>query len=311
MPEILIQALIFVGTLVALVKSSDWFIGAAERLGFALGLPSFVIGVTVIATGTSLPELVSSMVAVKKGASEIVLGNVVGSNIANIGFVLGTVAILSKSFKIRHDIARADLPILFGSALLLVLTLLDGEFGITDAIVMLLGMVLFIAFNVLGSGHTVEEEDRPQFRPLDIVIVVATAVGIYFSARFNIESIQNLSELLGIGSEVIALTAVSLGTSLPELVVSIVAMRKGSHELVVGNVLGSNVFNTFAVMGIPAFFGKLVIPDIVLGFGLPMMMGLTFVFAFVTLDRKVNRWEGWLLFMLYGFFILETVRNAL
>ncbi|MFT7588082.1 MAG: cation:H+ antiporter, partial [Limisphaerales bacterium] len=128
MPEILIQLLIFVGSLALLVKCSDWFIGGSERIGLALGLPPFIVGVTVVATGTSLPELISSILAVTHNSSEIVIGNVVGSNIANICLVLGLVAMMSGKFLLKHNIIRAEVPILIGSTFLLYLTVSDGVF---------------------------------------------------------------------------------------------------------------------------------------------------------------------------------------
>ena len=312
MPELLLQSLLFIGTLAGLVKASDWFVGAAERIGLSLGIPSFIIGVTVVAAGTSLPELVSSIVAVRQGVSEIVVGNVVGSNIANICFVLALIAIMSGKFAISFNIRRVDLPMLIGATVLFALTIMDQVFSTTDAVVMCLGMVVFLGYVIKDSGREADPDGlRVKASWKDYATVAGAAAGIYFFANYNIQSIVALSGLLGIGSEIIALTAVSLGTSLPELVVSIVAMRKGSHEIVVGNVIGSNIFNTFAVMGIPGLIGTLVIPPGIVAFSLPVMLGATLIFAYGTYDREVNRWEGFVLLLLYAYFILETVSSVL
>jgi cation:H+ antiporter len=310
--ELLLQGLLFVGTLAGLVKASDWFVGAAERIGVALGVPSFIIGVTVVAAGTSLPELISSLVAVSKGASEIVVGNVVGSNIANIGFILGLVGVMAKKFTIHFDIRRVDLPMLIGATLLMSLCILDGRFSTVEAVVMCLGMALFLAYVLRDSGSDEDTDGtREKAKWTDYGLVLLSAAAIWACANYNIASIIALSGLLGVGSEVIALTAVSLGTSLPELVVSIVAMRKGSHEIVVGNVLGSNIFNTFAVMGIPGLVGTLVIPEGVVAFSLPVMLAATAAFVLTVYDKEVNRWEGGILLLLYGYFIVETVSRSL
>jgi cation:H+ antiporter len=181
-----------------------------------------------------------------------------------------------------------------------------------EAGVMVLGMGIFLAYVVKDSGREPDHEGtREKARWQDFALIAVSAAGIWACANYNIAAIIALSGLLGVGSEVIALTAVSLGTSLPELVVSVVAMRKGSHEIVVGNVLGSNVFNTFAVMGIPGLIAPLVIPPDVVAFSLPVMLGATLMFAYGTYDREVNRWEGGLLLLLYAYFIFETVMRSL
>lgn len=310
--ELLLQIALFVGTLAGLVKASDWFVGAAERIGVALGVPSFVIGVTVVAAGTSLPELISSLVAVSKGASEIVVGNVVGSNIANIGFILGLVGVMAGKFSIHFDIRRVDLPMLIGATLLMSLAIMDGSFSTVEAVIMCLGMLLFLVYVMKDGGSGTEDgQETGKAKWTDYALVLVSAAAIWACANYNISSIIALSGLLGVGSEVIALTAVSLGTSLPELVVSIVAMRKGSHEIVVGNVIGSNIFNTFAVMGIPGLVGTLVIPEGVVAFSLPVMLAVTVAFVFTVYDKEVNRWEGGILLMLYGYFVFETVSRSL
>jgi cation:H+ antiporter len=313
MPDAALYILIFVASLAGLVKASDWFIAAAERLGRAMGIPHFIIGVTVVAMGTSLPELVSSIVAVQRGAADVVLGNVVGSNIANIGLVLGLVAIISKQFTISYDLGRVDLTMLVGSALLLYLTTADAVLTLGEAIVLLAGMLIFLIYTVGGSDgedEKVGEEEREKLRPLDFGILILTAGGIYFCADYNIQSIIKLGEIFNIGRDVIAQTAVALGTSLPELVVSVVAMRRGNLEIVVGNLLGSNIFNTFAVMGIPRLFGELELTQGILDFGMPLMLGVTLLFTYILNDKIVNRWEGLIIMLFYIFYIVQTISMA-
>lgn len=312
--------LVFIGTLAALVVSADFFIKAAERVGLALGIEPFIIGVTLVALGTSLPELITSIVAVtlEGASSDIVLGNVVGSNVTNLCLVLGIVAIASRNISLEFDPVRVDLPILIGSAFFLFLAVMDDKFSFFEAIVCLGGMTLYIAY-VFKQGK--EDADlnevavatsAPQKIVSDyqfswkepLTLVIAAAI-IFLSARFNVESIINLSTLYNIGEGFIALTAVALGTSLPELVVSIVAVRTGNGEMAVGNVLGSNIFNVFAVMGIPRLFGKIELSSQAadIQFSLWTMVAATLIGFFVLQDRKVLRWEGWLLIVIYVLFI--------
>ena len=126
---------------------------------------------------------------------------------------------------------------------------------------------------------------------------------IYIGARYTVESVIELSKILNIGTEIIAMSAVTLGTSLHELMVTVSAVRRGNAEMAVGNILGSNIFNTFAVMGIPALFGALVIPQNIIAFGLPMMIIATLLFFFMTQEREITKWEGYILLLFYVFFI--------
>jgi cation:H+ antiporter len=136
-----------------------------------------------------------------------------------------------------------------------------------------------------------------------IAVLAVSAVFIYIGAKYTIEAVINLSEIFSLGKEIIAASAVALGTSLPELTVSIIAARKGKPEIAVGNVLGSNIFNTFVVMGVPALFGTLIIPQNIITFALPMMLVATLLFFFIAQEKEVTKWEGYLLLLFYVFFI--------
>ncbi|MAE68815.1 conjugal transfer protein TraR [bacterium] len=315
--EIFISVVVFLIGIGVLVKSADLFTGAAEKLGKALGAPPFIIGVTIVALGTSLPELASSIIAVIQGSSEIVVGNVIGSNVANIFLVLGIVAIVAKKIKIDFDIIRVDLPFLLGSALLFTVAIWDGEFTWKEGILFLIGIVIYLIYTVhvekKPKDTEIEEAIKSELpkerklRPKTIVILVLSGIGIYIGAKFTVDSVIDIAGMLKIGTEIIATTAVALGTSLPELFVSVSAALKGKSGLAAGNILGSSIFNIFAIMGIPALFGVLVIPASVLVFSLPMMLIATFLFVFITQDREITKWEGWLLILFYIFFIGKIV----
>lgn len=324
MMTLLIWIAVFLVSLIVLSKSADYFTESAEKIGLHLKMPLFFVGVTIVAIGTSLPELASSIVAVMSGASEIVSGNVIGSNITNIFLVLGFAAVFCKRMKIGYELIHVDLPILVGSAFLFAASVWDGVFSFGEGILFLGGLVLYIVYTAYSLKEKEDTEIKKEMKdevekelkdkgsnsrkklgwkhPL---ILLITAVLIYFSAKYTVESIIKLSGLLNLGTEIIAVSAVALGTSLPELVVSISAARKGKPEIAVGNVLGSNIFNTFAVMGIPALLGPLVVPDSILFFSLPLMVIATVLYYFITEDNKITKWEGWLLLIFYVFFIAK------
>ncbi len=311
MMELVIWAGIFIISLFFLVKSADYFTTASEKIGRAFGISPFIIGVTMVAIGTSLPELVTSIIAVINHSPEIVSGNVVGSNITNIFLIGGLSAILGKRLTIKHKLLHVDLPFLAASAFLLALTMYDGIFTFTEGVLSLAGMVIYLAYTITSEGSRSSAKKSPQKnaaeRPKKLYAVyltfVVSAVVIYFGAKFTVDSVIKLSELLDVGTEIIAVSAVALGTSLPELMVSITSAIKGKPEIAVGNIIGSNVFNSLAVMGVPALFSSIPIPSEILTFSLPLMLIATLYYYFIIHKREIMYWEGLMLFLFYIFFI--------
>lgn len=291
-----------------LLFASDWFIDSAEKIGLSFGISPFIIGVTIVAFGTSLPELAASIASVYSGTSEIVVGNVVGSNITNILLVLGLTALVGKSFRLDFDIWDVDMPLLLGSAFLLYFVLLDGHLSMIEAILFLMALGGFL-YNSVANSESTSEEERPTVTSMDIGKLLVGGVMVYFGAKYTIYGIEGVSREAGISPEIISLTFVALGTSLPEVVVSMSAAKKGKHAIAVGNVLGSNLFNTYAVMAIPSFLGELIIPPGVISFGLPFMVAMTMMFGAMTFSKRINKWEGVLLLIFYAYYLAYQFGN--
>lgn len=313
--DILFWVAILVVSLAVLVKGSDWFVDAAEKVGLALGIPAFIIGVTIVAMGTSLPELASSIVAVFSGKSEIVAGNAIGSNIANIALVLGITAVIGKRVKFGVNLMEADIPLLVCSSFLLWFILVPDADGVArvdifESILLLIGMVIFIAYSFSSDGEEKDDVEKTKI-PLKVYgMLLLAGFLVYLGAKYTVDSIIALSDMLGIQSEAIALSVVALGTSLPEIVVSVTAMRRGKPDIAIGNILGSNIFNTFAVVGIPGLIAQirgegLLIPPIITDFSMPMMIAMTLLFFFLMLSKTVSRWEGMMLLVFYIFFVVK------
>jgi cation:H+ antiporter len=309
-------AVVFVVSLAALLKSADWFTEGAEELGIFLGVPPYVVGLTIVAMGTSLPELASSIFAVVRGSPEIVAGNAVGSNITNICLVLAVGAIIGGRLFVRREIVKIDLPMVASSTALLGLTAMDGTISRGEGVLLFSGAVIYAFYGFRISRPTVVtqseveaviEEDlapeRGRLRPLVPLKLIGGAVVLYFAAQYTIRSVIELSTLLDVGADVIAISAVAVGTSLPELVVSVMAARRGKLEIAMANVLGSNIFNAFAVVGIPALIAPLPVTRPVLVIGLPFMAVATVLYFFMAQDREVTRWEGMPLIILYILFL--------
>ncbi|MBR9919694.1 MAG: calcium/sodium antiporter [Bacteroidetes bacterium] len=308
--ELLLPFLLLAGSLAALLKGSDWFVSAAEVIGRAWGISPFIIGVTIVAFGTSLPELASSISAVLLEESSLVAGNVIGSNITNILLVLGLVAIVGKEVRLEYRVMDLDIPLLAGSSLLLYFALKDGYFSLVEAIIFLLALVIFLLNTFKGDSEKEKTEKvKAGWKPYAMLLFAGLMV--YLGANYTVQAIQQLSSAFGIESEFFALTLVALGTSLPEVMVSITAARRNNTAIAIGNVLGSNIFNTYAVMAIPSFFGALEIPETIMDFSLPFMVGVTIVFAIITVSNKISRWEGVMLVLFYGFFLGELMRTIL
>ncbi len=268
-------------------------------------MPHFIIGVVIVGVGTSLPELMSSVLAVIGGTSEIVVGNVLGSNITNIFLVLGIAGIVGKELRIHYDMLKTDLPIFLGAALLIAFMIYDGNFSRGDAIICLLGLFLYVLNTLKGQKQKGEDTARKPAGAYAWAMLLTSPVLIFLGAKYTVDSVIALSNIFNIGTEIIALSAVALGTSLPEVLVTITAARKGKPEMAVGNIMGSNIFNSFAVMGIPGLIGSLHIPENVISFALPFSIAATFLYVIIMVDRKLNLWEGCLLLLFYLFFLLH------
>jgi cation:H+ antiporter len=312
MVDLAIWIPVFIVSILVLIKAAEYFTKSAEQIGLAFRLPQFIIGVTIVAIGTSLPEIISSVFAVVRNSSEIVIGNVIGSNVANIFLVLGTAVLVSKKLILKYNIIHIDLPLLLGSTFLLVLTTMDGIFNIYEGILCLCGFFVYILHAVTAEKEIKkitmgkiqkENKKRVRLRVKPIIILILSGFFIYIGAKYSIESVIALSELLTVGKEAIAASAVAIGTSLPEMIVSITAARKGNPEIAIGNILGSNIFNVLAVMGIPVLFGPIHIPQNMITFGLPILIIATFLFTFMAWDREIRRFEGCFLIIFYAFFI--------
>ena len=301
----------FTISLAVLLLAARRFTSSAERIGLALGMSPFAIGVLIVSVGTSLPELVSSIVAVTSGTSEIVAGNVLGANLSNLLLVMGAVAVAApRQIQLGEQYILVDLHFLLGSAFMLALTLRDGRLAGGEPLFLLAGYAVYVIYLLKEGKREPDAEGSPAARPpfpkAQLAILAAAAAVIYLSARVTVSSLESLALQLGVAPAMIALTILSLGTTLPEFVVSATAARAGKADVAVGNVLGSCVFNALAVAGAAALVGPVSAPDELLSLPLPVYGASALLFYLLTLDKRVSRWEGLLFLLLYGLFILEV-----
>jgi cation:H+ antiporter len=315
---VLVSLLAFVASLAVLLAAARFFTHSAERIGLRLGMSPFAIGVLIVSAGTSLPELVASLVAASGASSEIVVGNVLGANLSNLLLVTGAVAVAARAgVRLGEQYILIDLHFLLGSALLAALVLRDGVVGRIEGLALLAAYSIYLLY-LVRDGRT--EKDltvgidayvatrSPGFPWRDVLVLAATSALIYLGARYTIASLETMARMAGVAPDLVALTLLSLGTTLPELVVSAGAARAGKADVAVGNVLGSCVFNTLAVIGAASMVAPLPATPDMLALPLPVFGAATLLFYLLTLDKRVSRWEGLLFLIVYGLFVLEVAR---
>jgi len=232
-----IWLLIFIVSLSVLIKASDYFTISSEKIGTYFGIPHFIIGVTIVAIGTSLPELISSVFSVLNKSSEIVIGNVVGSNVTNIFLIIGVAAIIGKKIKIKFSHFNIDLLFLISSAFLLSIAIWDGKFNFQEALLFLSIGILYVIYTIKSykeSNVNTKTTTKGKFEWKILILLVVSAFFIYLGAKYTVQSIIRLSEILNLGKEIISVSALAFGTSLPELMVTISASRKGKTDIAIG-----------------------------------------------------------------------------
>ena len=337
---------LFALSLALLVFSADKFVGGSEELGLVLGIPHFIMGITVLAVGTSFPELITALYAVHDGNSDIVIGTVIGSNVANILFILGLTAMFSRNFVITWDLLHGDLPMLFGSLFLMafvVYPLSDGDLALfhqvtaqanaggsiplsarsginwMESLLLLTGYGLYLHYYSVRHRDEVAKnlgglaEERPSFRWRTLVWIALGLAGVLIGAKYTVEFAVLIASGLGLGNEVVAASMIALGTSMPELVVSISAARRNNFEMALGNITGSNIFNTFVVLGVPALLSPLLGDHLPLHVGdgtvlllqMPYYAATLLLFWVVVLDKTLTRTEGCVIFLAYILFICK------
>lgn len=306
---------------ILLIKGADIFVDGASSTAQNFKISKMVIGLTIVAFGTSAPEFAVSIKAILSGSSDIVLGNVVGSNILNILLILG-VASLFSPMGVKNNTVKKEIPFTILISCLLTALAFDNMFdknitniiSRTDGIVILLFFIIFIyyLFTIMKKGK--EEDEKPQYGLIkSILFIIIGLVGIVAGSNLVVDNASLIAKSLNVSEKMISLTIVAFGTSLPELVTSIQAARKGENDIAIGNIIGSNIFNIGMVIGLPA----LLISDIVVGtfnyIDMLTMIGAAILLFILTFKkRKIERSEGIIMLIIfiiyYSYVILGGIK---
>lgn len=298
--------LLLIGFLL-LIKGADYFVDSASAIARKFHIPSMIIGLTIVSIGTSLPELSVSLTSALIGKNDLAVANVVGSNIFNILMGLGVTSIISK-LPIEKNTIENDIPFLniIGSILLmLMLNLTLGRFEGMLLIGLLIGFLFYIIKPVLNNKEESKEESKLSFKT--ILLGILGVVGIILGGDMVVDSASNIAKMFGMSQNLIGLTVVALGTSLPEFVTSVIAGIKGENEIAVGNIIGSNIFNILMILGISSIISPIVISFIsVIDIMFMIAIGIL-LYVFVVKSKTLKRYQGIVFIFLYIGYISYTI----
>jgi len=296
-----------------LIWGADLIIAQSERIALKFKIPEFIIGATLIALGTSLPEMAASIAASYGGKPDIAVANVIGSNILNITLVLATVFLIAKKINPNRDFFAKDSTWALVPVLVFILMIIDGVISRFDATLLLLLMGAYLLFllqdaqNMPEEAHSSSDEDFTWAKV--IPVLVGAFVLVIIGAHFTVESASSIAKNFGISEWVIGIVMVSLGTSLPELVVSITAALKGKVDMAIGNIIGSNMANTTVVIGAAALTHPLSVNASAYLFDIATMIVATLLLVFITANKLYNKSAGISLLIILGLFLNNTLQS--
>ena len=294
--------------LILLLKGSDYLVIGSSRISRNFGVQPLIIGMTVVAFGTSLPEFIVSLESAIAGEQGIGLGNIIGSNIANIALVLG-VAALIKPLKIEKDVLKKDLPTVIVISIIAYIMMLDNEVGFIDGTILTIIFIIFLyrMFLKAKKGKVpLDDIGRSKSPYINYIYAIGGITALAFGARFTIEGASGVATYFGISSLAIGLTVVAIGTSLPELVATLTAIKKGEDEIGVGNIIGSNIFNLLFVLGIISLIKPFEVADINITLFGPLMIFVAIILLPMGYNKelKISRLSGLFLVTLYISYIV-------
>lgn len=308
--EVVVQMILLVIGFVLLVKGADWFVEGASRVAERFGIPQLVIGLTIVAMGTSLPEAAVSVSAALKGSAEITIGNILGSNILNVLLILGLTAVITP-VAVQKSTIKYEIPyVVVVSAVLMGIGYADGVVGRLDGVILWILFIMYLLYllKMAKSGADVIEEIPGDGKPMPVwkmlVMIVAGAAMIVLGSNLAVDAASGLARIFGMSERLIGLTIVAFGTSLPELVTSVTAAIKGKADIAVGNIVGSNIFNILFVVGTSALITPVVYASSFLVDSIAAIAVGIILWLLVFRKQKLDRLGGAILLVCYaGYFV--------
>lgn len=313
--EIIMQLALLVVGFLMLVKGADWFVEGSSKIADKFGIPQLVIGLTIVAMGTSAPEAAVSITSALKGSAEITIGNVLGSNILNVLIILGLTAFICV-IPVQRSTVRYEIPFAIGVSVLLgVLGLMDGWVGFMDGVILWAFFLAYLAYLLWSTKHGNDDgEEIPQLEEKDtiprLLFLIVVGMGlVVWGADLTVDAATALAEMFGVSQRFIGLTIVALGTSLPELVTSVTAGIKGKTDIAVGNIVGSNIFNILFVVGTASLITPVVYSSSFMVDSIITVASMALLWLCVCRDRKISRTGGVIMLVSYLAYFIYLVQQ--
>ena len=297
--------------LLFLWKGADWLVSGASDIAKKFGVPAIVIGLTIVAFGTSLPELLVSLLSAIKGNSAIAFGNVLGSNIANVFLIFG-ISLLIANLPMKKNTLKIEIPLALGAAIMMLVFSPDGILSTSDGVALMIGFIIFFTYIIFstykGKKETiaVTENEKKEPKQKNLVksscLIVGGLLALAIGGNWTVDGASAIAQALGLSQALIGLTIVAVGTSLPELVTSIVGTIKGETDLVIGNIVGSNIFNTWWILGLSTLIKNIKIEG---DFRIDLWLNVaTFVLVLIFAlwgkpKYSLKKWQGLIFLMIY------------
>ena len=307
--EVILSAVLLLIGLVMLCFGGNWLVSGGVNIAKKFRISNLVIGMTIVAYGTSTPELAAS-IAAAGDHSAIILGNIIGSNIANVGMVIGIAAILVP-LAVHKSVLRKEIPIMLGVSALLVLLSIDGELSQYDGVLLLIGLGIFAVYTFRSAlkqrekSNDVSNSDKNNIYLKSIGLIAIGIVVLYIGAILTVDNAVIIATEFGLSEKIIGLTVIAIGTSLPELITSIIAIRKGHSDIGIGNIIGSNIYNILMIMGVGAALGGVLITaDVYVDYAIMIIFSISLLIGLKT--KIINRNMGIILATGYVLYLLTT-----
>ena len=304
--KLLVAVILLVVGFVMLIKGADWFVDGAAGIAARFGIPQLVIGLTIVAMGTSAPEAAVSITAATSGNAGITIGNVIGSNILNVFLILGLTAVIT-SVAVQHSTVKWEMPFMHVITIVLaVLGLTGGEIVLWEGIVLWALFLVYLGYLFRMAKNGSQEEEEEELLPLwkQLLMLIVGIVAIVFGSDLTVDNATIIAEALGMDDRLIGLTIVAFGTSLPELVTSVTAARKGKADIAIGNIVGSNVFNILFVVGTTALITPVAFKaGFLIDSAVALIAGLILWFG-VMKEHKLRRPVGIVMLVAYALYFV-------
>lgn len=307
-----VDVLLLLVGLGGLTVGGSLLVTGAAGIGLRFGLAPAVVGLTIVAAGTSAPELAVTGQAVASGDSALAVGGVIGSNIANILLVLGVAALMG-TITVASRVVRLDVPLMVAASVAFALAALDGELGRVDGAILVAGLIAFVWWTMRrgddGAAEEVPEAPGPLWRT--VAELVGGLVVLVVAARVVVANAESLAVDLGVPELVVGLTVVALGTSAPEIATTVIAARRGEQDLAVGNAVGSNIFNVLMVLGLPALLAGIEVDEAARSLDLPIMVAVAVAcLPIIAYNHRLDRWEGLVFVGYYAAYLTYLALDA-